>query len=329
MKALALTATGSPDNFQMIERDPTPLKPGYVQVRVHATSVNPVDCKIRSLGLPFGPDLPGVLHGDVAGVVEAVGDGVTAFNVGDRVYGCAGGVKGEDGALAELMACDADLLSPLPDGLDFAEGAALALVAITAWEGLVDKAQVRPNQKVLIHAGAGGVGHVAVQLAKAKGCEVYATVSGPDKAALVEGLGATPINYREADVDAYVALHTGGAGFDVVYDTVGGDNIPLCWQAARTNGTVISCQTNSTHDLTPLHIKGLTHIGVLMLIPLLSGNGRAHHGLILREIASLAEAGKMRPILDPVPFTLETAADAHRHWEARDHVGKIAIRVQA
>jgi len=328
MKAMILNAPGGDPGFELVVREPTALKPGYVQVRVHASSVNPVDCKVRSLGLPFGPELPGVLHGDVAGVVEKLGDGVTAFQPDQRVYGCAGGVRGEDGALAELMNCDAELLAPMPENLDFAEAAALALVTITAWEGLIDKARIKAGQKVLIHAGAGGVGHVAVQVAAAKGCDVFATVSGDAKAAIVEGFGATAVNYRDLSVDEYVAKHTDGAGFDVVYDTVGGDNIPASWAAVRHNGVVLSCQTNSPHDLTPLHLKGITHAGVFMLIPLLSGIGRVHHGEILRDVAALADSGKLRPLMDQKSFTLEQTADAHAHWESGAAVGKIAIHVQ-
>jgi NADPH2:quinone reductase len=328
MKAMIIKTHGDASLFEETDIEPSPLKPGYVQVRVMATSVNPVDCKIRALGLPLGPELPAVLHGDVAGIVESVGEGVAAFSPGNRVFGCAGGVKGEGGALGELMNCDADLLAAMPQSLDFVQAAALPLVSITSWEGLIDKARIQPGQTVLVHAGTGGVGHVALQVAKAKGAEVFATVSNDTKAAIAQKLGATPVNYRTSPVEAYVAEHTKGVGFDVVYDTVGGDNIPTSWAAARPGGTVISCQSNSTHDMTPIHLKSLTHAGVLMLLPLLTGNGRAHHGEILREVASLVDKGQLSPLIDERIFTLDQAADAHRHWESGAATGKIVIRVQ-
>ena len=198
---------------------------------------------------------------------------------------------------------------------------------LTAWEGLVEGANVGPGDTVLVHGGAGGVGHVATQIAIARGAQVYATVSGPEKAAAVAEFGATPINYRENSVEDYVAAHTDGAGFDIVYDTVGGENIPKCWAAAKLRGTVISCQTNSTHDLTPLHLKGLQHIGVLMLIPLLHGVGTAAHGEIMREITALAEAGQIRPLLDGEPYSLEDVAAAHARLESGQAMGKVVVRV--
>jgi NADPH2:quinone reductase len=208
-----------------------------------------------------------------------------------------------------------------------AEAAALPLVCLTAWEGLVDGANVGWGQTVLVHAGAGGVGHVAIQIAVARGAKVFATVSGPQKAAVVRDFDAIPINYREQSVEDYVAEHTGGLGFDIVYDTVGGDNIPKSWAAAKLRGTVISCQTNSTQDLTPLHLKGLQHIGVLMLIPLLHGVGGARHGQIMREITALADSGQIRPLLDGEPFALQDVAAAHARLESGQAMGKVVVQV--
>ncbi len=327
MKAMIIRESGDPSVFQMADIPTPPIGPGQVLVRVAATSVNPVDWKIRKLGPPLGPDMPAVLHGDVAGVVEAVGADVSGFAVGEEVYGCAGGVKGTGGALAEFMACDADFLAPKPTNLSMVEAAALPLVCLTAWEGLVDGANVGSGHTVLVHAGAGGVGHVATQIAIARGAKVYATVSGPEKAAVVREFGAIPINYLEHSVEDYVVDHTGGAGFDIVYDTVGGENIPKSWAAAKLKGTVISCQTNSTQDLTPLHLKGLKHIGVLMLIPLLHGAGAAAHGQIMREITALAEAGQIRPLMDGEPYALEDVAAAHARLESGQAMGKVVVQV--
>ncbi|MDP6815577.1 MAG: zinc-dependent alcohol dehydrogenase family protein [Alphaproteobacteria bacterium] len=327
MRAMIIREPGEPEVFEAAEIERPAVPAGHLLVRVAATSVNPVDWKIRRLGLPLGPEMPAVLQGDVAGTVEEVGAGVSDFRPGDAVFGCAGGVRGSGGALAEYMLCDADLLALKPERLSMAEAAALPLVCLTAWEGLVDGADVGAGQRVLVHAGAGGVGHVALQIALARGARVFATHSGGRKEDLVRELGATPINYREQSVADYVAEHTGGAGFDVVYDTVGGDNIPLSWEAARPRGTVISCQSNSTQDLTPVHLKGLHHIGVLMLLPLLHGTGRAHHGLIMTQVAALAEEGRLRPVLDPAGFALADVAGAHAHLESGQAIGKVVVRV--
>jgi NADPH2:quinone reductase len=329
MKAMIIYQHGEPSVFQLADLPVPDIGPGQVLVRVAATSVNPVDWKVRKFGPPLGPDLPAVLHGDVAGVVEAVGADVQDFATGDEVYGCAGGVKGKGGALAEFMACDAEYLAPKPANLSMAEAAALPLVCLTAWEGLVDGANVGWGQRVLVHAGVGGVGHVAIQIAIARGAKVYATVSGPEKAAVVSEFGAVPINYRDNSVEEYVQAHTGGAGFDIVYDTVGGDNIPNSWAAAKLRGTVISCQTNSTQDLTLLHLKGLQHIGVFMLIPLLHGVGGTRHGQIMCEITALVEAGQIWPLLDGKPFALEDAAAAHARLESGQAMGKVIVQVNS
>ncbi|MCB1811304.1 MAG: zinc-binding dehydrogenase, partial [Candidatus Competibacteraceae bacterium] len=166
-----------------------------------------------------------VLHMDVAGTITAVADDVSSFRPGDQVYGCAGGLKtvaGENlgGALAEFMLADANLIAHKPGNLSLPEAAALPLVTITAWEGLHLRAGLQAGQRVLIHAGTGGVGHIALQLAKQAGAQVYTTVSSQAKANLARQLGAdVVINYRTTAVADYVAKHTAGAGFDLVMDT--------------------------------------------------------------------------------------------------------------
>ena len=158
---------------------------------------------------------------DLAGVVETVGDGVAAFRRGDEVYGMTGGVGGLQGSLAQYAAVDADLLAPKPANLTMREAAAIPLIFITAWEGLVDRAAVHSPQKVLIQGGAGGVGHIAIQIARAFGAEVFATGSAASKP-FIERLGAVAIDYQQMSAENYVAEFAGGRGFDIVYDTVGG-----------------------------------------------------------------------------------------------------------
>jgi NADPH2:quinone reductase len=277
---------------------------GQVLVRVHASGVNPLDAKIRAgkAGHAKQP-LPAVPGLDMAGVVEEIGPGVTAFRPGDQVYGMVGGVGGLQGTLAEFVAANADLIALKPKSLSMRQAAALPLIAITAWEGMVDRAQAHSGQRVLVHAGAGGVGHIAVQLAKAFGAEVFATVSD-EKRHVVEALGATPIDYRALSTEQYVALHTAGQGFDVVYDTVGGATIDASFVAVkRYTGHVVSCLGWTTHSLAPLSFRGATYSGVFTLMPLLTGQGQAHHGEILRQVAALADGGKLSPLLNERRFT--------------------------
>jgi NADPH2:quinone reductase len=327
MSAMVAREFGGPEVFERREIPRPQAGPGQVLVRVKASSVNPVDTKIRSGMLAaMAPEPPMVLGCDVAGVVEECGEGVTAFRSGDEIYGCAGGVRGFPGALAEYMAADAQLLAPKPAGLTFEQAAALPLVSITAWDGLLDRARVHSGQRVLVHGGAGGVGHIALQLCAAQGAEVWATVSSEEKAAIARSLGAAgTILYREELVDDYVQRATGGAGFDVVFDSVGGDNVARCFQAAAVSGTVVSISTRTTADLSPLHAKGLTLHVVFMIIPLLYNRGRAHHGEILRELSELVAAGKVRPLVDARQFRFDEVAQAHAYLQSGKATGKIVL----
>jgi NADPH:quinone reductase len=327
MKALAIEQFGNPNTFKEADLPIPEVLPHHVLIRVAATSVNPVDCKIRQgvVG-DIAPNFPAVLHGDVAGTIAAVGAGVDRFNIGDEVYACAGGVKGLGGALAEYMLADAHLVAHKPESLTMAEAAALPLVSITAWEGLIDRAKVQPGQKVLVYGATGGVGHIGVQLAKWAGATVYALVSSDEKAAIAHRLGADiTINYRHKPVEEFVAEQTDDQGFDVVFDTVGNDNLQNAFKAAKLNGTVVSIVSLSQQDLTLLHAKGLTLHLVFMLIPMLFGVGRAHHGEILSKLAQIVDEGKIRPLLDSKIFSMTEIASAHQHAESGQAIGKVVL----
>ncbi|MEH7378835.1 alcohol dehydrogenase catalytic domain-containing protein, partial [Neobacillus drentensis] len=182
MKAQVIKRFGDPSVFEIAEVPNPEAIPGHVVIQVKATSVNPIDTKIRGGAVPaVAPEFPAVLHGDVAGVVVEVGEGITEFKVGDEVFGCAGGFKGTDGALAEYMLADVQLLAPKPKNVTMAQAAALPLVTITAWESLYNRANVQNGQTVLVHAATGGVGHVAIQLAKLAGAKVFTTASSEEK----------------------------------------------------------------------------------------------------------------------------------------------------
>ncbi|MDB6050310.1 MAG: quinone oxidoreductase [Pseudomonas sp.] len=326
MQALLVDAVDSP--FRLIQLPtPTPLA-GQVLVRIKASGVNPLDGKIRTGKAAHArQQLPSVLGMDLAGIVEELGEGVSRFKVGDEVYGMATGIGGIQGSLAQFAAVDADLLALKPRNLDMREAAALPLVFITAWEGLVDRAALRPGQTVLIQGGAGGVGHIAVQIAQALGAKVFATGSEAQMA-LIESFGATAIDYRKQSVEDYVAAHTGGTGFDVVYDTVGGATLDASFIAARTyGGHVVSCLGWGTHSLAPLSFRAATYSGVFTLMPLLSGQNRLHHGDILREATRLIEAGSVKPVLDDRHFTLETVHAAHDILESGIARGRLVIDI--
>jgi NADPH2:quinone reductase len=326
MKALVVEAANAP--FRLVElRRPVP-GPREVLVRIEASGVNPLDTKIRAGAAAHARHpFPAVLGLDLAGVVEAVGAEVAGFRPGDEVYGMTGGVGGIQGSLAEYAAVDARLLARKPCNLSMREAAALPLIVVTAWEGLVDRANVQAGQTVLVQGGAGGVGHVTVQIARALGAEVFATYRG-SREALVRELGATPIDTGALTVEAYVAEHTGRRGFDLVYDTAGGEVLDASFQAVRRFGHVVSCLGWGTHALAPLSFKGGTYSGVFTLTPLLSGEGRERHGAILAEAAKLAEAGRLKPILDPRAFALSSAGEAHDAVTDHTAAGKVVVSVR-
>jgi len=325
MRALLATAPNAP--FQIVDMAKPVVAPGQVLVRIRASGVNPLDLKIRAGEAAHARHpLPAILGLDMAGTVEAVGANVTGLRAGDEVYGMVGGVGANQGTLAEYAAVDADLLAVKPSNISFRAAAALPLIFITAWEGLIDRANVQPGEKVLVLGGAGGVGHMVVQLAQAKGAAVFA-VDGPAKTMTIEGYGATAID-RDTSVEDYVAAFTGGEGFDVVYDTVGGTSLDAAFRAVKNyTGRVVSCLGWGTHALAPLSFRAATYAGVFTLMPLLSGKGRAHHGKILQEAAKLAENGRLLPRLDPARYTFAEADRAHDALRQRKADGKVVIEI--
>ena len=326
MKAMLINTYGEDAKFAVADVDKPEVKPGHVLVKIAASSVNTVDTMIRKMGkeLPLSPDAPAILGMDFAGTIEAVGEGVSPYSVGDEVYGCAGGLADLPGTLAEFIVADANLVAHKPKNLSMREAAALPLVAITAYEGLT-RAGIEKGQKVLVHGGSGGVGHVAVQLAKHFGADVYSTGGGDKQLALIEQLGATGINYKTESVEQYVAKHTGGAGFDLVFDSVGGANMLNSFEAAALNGQIATTVSMCELDLTLAHFKGLSLHVVFMLIPMLHNFKREQHAEILRNLAQIIESGGLRPVLDEEQFSLEQAGQAHARLESRQAMGKVVV----
>ncbi|GAA3935961.1 zinc-binding dehydrogenase [Chitinophaga oryziterrae] len=307
MKAIIIEKYG--EALVLKEMDRPVATKGQVLVKIIASAVNPLDTKIRAGKADHArhplPAVPGI---DMAGIVVEAAEG---FKVGDEVYGMTGGAGGNQGSLAEYAAVDARLLALKPANLSMREAAAIPLAFITAWEGLVDRAHVQPGKQVLIQGGAGGVGHIAIQIAKSKGAEVFATGRVSQKE-IIERFGATFVE--------------GGGEYDIIFDTIGGTVLDESFKLARVyTGHVLSALGWGTHSLAPLSFKGATYSGVFTLRPLLTGEGREHHGEIMREATKMAEAGLLKPLLDPRRFTLETVNDAYDVIENKTGNGKLVV----
>ncbi|SNS81376.1 NADPH:quinone reductase [Granulicella rosea] len=327
MKVWVVNEAGS--QFEAVERPLPTVGADQVLIRVEASGVNPLDTKIRAGNAAHARHpFPAVMGIDVAGTIELVGEGVKHFQVGDDVYGMTGGVAGLQGSLAQFQAADAALLARKPSNLTMAEAAALPLAAITAWEGLVDRAQVSAGQSVLIHGGAGGVGHLAVQIALAFGAEVHATVS-PEKSYVVKRYGAIPIDYLTLTPDEYISLSPDGGGWEIVYDTVGGSALDASFKLVKKyTGHALSCLGWGSHSLAPLSFRGASYSGVFTLLPLLTGEGRTHHGEILSRVTQMVESGKVRPLLAERVFE-DSEIDAAHSAVARGSLGKTVVRINA
>lgn len=327
MKATVISKFGGVEVFESAELAKPEVSAGHVRVKVAASSVNTIDMMLRDMGeaLPFHPHLPAVLGMDFAGTVDAVGEGVTEFAVGDEVYGCAGGLGELQGSLAEYMLADTKLIAHKPKSISMREAAALPLVGITAYEGLT-RAGISQGQKVLVHGGAGGVGHVALQIARHFGSEVFATGSG-EQLALIEQLGATAIDFKAEQVTDYVAKHTQGAGFDLIFDSVGGANLNNSFDAAKLNGQIATTLSLHEQDLTMVHMKGLSLHVVFMLLPMIYNVGRDAHGAILEELAKLVDAGALKPVLDSERFSLAEAGAAHSRLASGQAMGKVVVDI--
>ncbi|MEM6587239.1 MAG: zinc-dependent alcohol dehydrogenase family protein [Pseudomonadota bacterium] len=326
MKAMILNSYGPDARFEPADLPTPDVASGQVRIRIAASSVNTVDTMIRAMGpdLPLSPGLPAVLGMDFAGIVEAVGADVTGFERGDEVYGCAGGLLSLQGTLAETISADARLVAHKPKSLSMAEAAALPLVGITAYEGLT-RAGTKSGQKVLVHGGAGCVGHIAAQIARAMSADVVTTATGAGKIAMVENLGFPVIDYAAQSVEDYVAEHTNGAGFDVVFDSVGGPNMLNSFAAAALNGHVVTTVSLLELDLTQAHFKGLSVHVVFMLIPMIHDHKRETHGEILTILAEMADAGALKPVLDDHRFTLDEVNDAHARLTSGQAMGKVVV----
>ncbi|MFO5527541.1 MAG: zinc-dependent alcohol dehydrogenase family protein [Cuspidothrix sp.] len=328
MKAILMTAAGKPDVLELQEV-PQPIPTNKeILVQILAAGVNPIDTKLRQRGTFYPEQMPAILGCDGAGIVEAMGSDVEKFHVGDEVYFCYGGLGGNAGNYAEYTIVDERFVAFKPQSISFAQAAAAPLVLITAWEALYERGRLEPGEKVLIHAGAGGVGHVAIQLAKLKGAEVATTVSSPEKANFVTKLGADKvIFYQETDFVTSALDWTNGEGVDLVFDTVGGDTFEKSFPAVRVYGDIVTILEPKANTVWKVARNRNLRIGLeLMLTPMLLGNVEAliHHGEILQQCANWIDAGKLTIEVSQT-FPLAEAAKAHAVIESGSVQGKLVL----
>ncbi|GAA3208142.1 NADP-dependent oxidoreductase [Streptomyces thermocoprophilus] len=309
MRAIGQDVLGGPEVLKEIELERPAPRPNEVLVRVRAAGVNPTDWKHRATGGFLGKP-PFVLGWDVSGVVEAVGIGVARFAPGDEVFGMLPYPFGH-GSHAEYVTGPARAFAHKPAALDHVQAGALPLVSLTAWQALVETADVRPGQRVLIHAAAGGVGHVAVQIAKARGAHVIGTASS-GKHDFLRSIGADEtIDYRETDFTEAVK------DVDVVLDTLGEETSVRSLRVLRPGGIVVSILPVGSDDF-PREAERLGVRAVRMLVD------ASHSGM--REIAALVEEGRLRPEIAGT-FPLSEAAEAHRLGDTGRTTGKLVLVV--
>uniref|UniRef100_UPI0035AE2AD8 zinc-binding dehydrogenase n=1 Tax=Nitrosomonas sp. TaxID=42353 RepID=UPI0035AE2AD8 len=272
MKAVFFHQGGATDVLQYGDTaSPGDCKDDQVLVRIKAIGINPIDCKIRAAPERFPITFPVIPGCDGAGIVEKTGVKVDNFKPGDEVYFSQPGFNNRQGTYAEYALADASLLALKPQSLTFEQAAAAPLVFITAWEALYDRARIARDQVVLIHAGAGGVGHAAIQLAKLAGAKVITTVSSEEKAQFVKNLGADCIvNYGTQDIVAEVLRCTGGKGVDIALDTVGPAVLQSCFRCVKPYGDVVTIlQATVETDWSEARKRNVRFSHELMLSPVL------------------------------------------------------------
>ncbi|MNX16057.1 Zinc-type alcohol dehydrogenase-like protein [compost metagenome] len=318
MKAVVLKSFGGPEAFELQELPKPVPQAGQVLVRVHATSINPLDYQVRRGDYPDLVPLPAITGHDVSGVVEAIGPGVTAFAPGDEVWYTPQIFDGP-GSYAEYHVAAESIVGKKPPSLTHLEAASLTLVGGTAWEALVVRAGLRVGESILIHGGAGGVGHVAIQLAKAIGAKVF-TTARENNFEFARRMGAdVVIDYEKEDYAAAILRETGGRGVDVVFDTIGGDTLSRSADVLAQLGRVVSIvDIAQPQNLLQAWGKNASYHFVFT---------RQHRGK-LDELSALIERGQLRPHVGAV-YSLADIAQAHARLETPNNglQGKIAIAV--
>ncbi len=318
MKAIILNSFGGPESFELLDVPKPVPQAGQVLVRVHATSINPLDYQVRRGDYRELVPLPAITGHDVSGVVEEVGPGVTRFSPGDEVWYTPQIFDGP-GSYAEYHVASENIIGKKPGSLSHLEAASLSLVGGTAWESLVVRAALRVGESILIHGGAGGVGHVAIQLAKAVGAKVFTTVR-EDNFEFARSVGAdVVIDYRKEDYLSAVMRETDGRGVDVVFDTIGGDTLSSSPNVLAQLGRVVTIvDIAKPQNLIEAWGKNASFHFVFT---------RQNRGK-LDELSTLVERGQLRPHVGAV-YPLADIALAHALLETPNNGirGKVAIAV--
>ncbi|MCA4960769.1 zinc-dependent alcohol dehydrogenase family protein [Pseudomonas sp. Y24-6] len=318
MKAMIIKSFGGPESFELCDVTKPVPGTGQVLVRVHATSINPLDYQVRRGDYPDLVPLPAISGHDVSGVVEEVGPGVTAFAPGDEVWYTPQIFDGS-GSYAEYHVAAQNIVGKKPASLSHLEAASLSLVGGTAWEALTVRAALKVGESILIHGGAGGVGHVAIQLAKAIGARVFTTVREANFE-FVRSMGADVIiDYEKEDYVDAINRETDGRGVDVVFDTIGGNTLARSPDALAQLGRVVSIvDIAQPQNLVQAWGKNASYHFVFT---------RQNRGK-LDELSALIERGQLRPHVGAV-YSLADLALAHARLESPNNgiQGKIAIAV--
>lgn len=331
MQAIYFHTGGDSDVLQYGEMDiPMQCKDSQVLVRLKAIGINPIDLKIRAAPNRFPVTFPVIPGCDGAGIVEAIGGAVNNFKPGDEVYFSQPGFNGRQGSYAEYALVDSALLAHKPQSLSFEQAAAAPLVLITAWEALLDRAHMHSGQTALIHAGAGGVGHVAIQLAKMNSVRVITTVSSDEKANFVKKLGADHvINYRNQDVIAEVLAYTDGTGVDIAFDTVGSQVLQSCFNSVKPYGDVVTIlQPTNEMNWSEARLRNVRFSMEMMLSPVLLElpQAQSHQGEILRQCAQLFDHNKLMIEIARI-FDLSEAGVAQQYLKQTHPIGKVVLTV--
>ena len=318
MRAMVMTDFGGPEVLVLQDFPEPDCGPGDLLIRVHAAAINPVDCKTR-MAPRWGDRAPPMVLGfDASGVVEQVGSAVEGFAPGDAVY-CSPALLRE-GAYAELVAVDARVVARKPETLSHVEAAAIPLAILTAWEALHDHARIQPGERVLIQAGAGGVGHFAIQLAKEAGCTVVTTAGYPESMALCRELCADEvIDYTTQDpVEA-------AGSCDVVFDCVGGEVFNQSIDCLGVGGRLVTIVPGVPGDqINKLFGKNASLHFEFMGSAVMHERQPEKQAAILAEVATRADAGKIKPHVSRI-YTLEEIPDAHRQQESQRTLGKLVV----
>ncbi len=331
MQAVTMKHPGTPEVLELRSVPLSwPCDEDHVLIRLKAAGVNPADIYFRSLGPYVGDGIGCILGHDGAGVVEAVGPSVNRVRAGDEVCFCFGGIGAASGTYAQFSVVPENLLVPKPPQISFIEAAALPLVFITLWEALHERAAVSRGEYVLIHAGAGGTGHIGVQVAKNLGGRVAATVSTSQKSDFVSKLGAEcPILYREVDFVKTVRDWSRGHGMDVALDNLGAAIMQQTFRAMAPYGRVVTLMgTPADAEDMVAYNQNLSILNVMMLTPMWQGlaDRMTQQAAMVQKGMQWLSNRKIQVHISEV-FNLEQAAEAHRMLEAGGMTGKIVLEI--